>query len=127
MEEVQSANTTENRRRSLTELARIIAAGRGWGFSWDGSLVDGEGVTIAETIEDASRAMVSLGWIRATSHNFVHWKAVPHVLNPVGAADAIRAELVYKPKPERLPSGGASELIELLDLTEAELALLRQG
>lgn len=126
MEEVQSANTTANRRRSLTELARIVAAGRGWGFAWDGSLVDSEGVTIAESIEDASRAMVSLGWIRATTSNFVKWKVVPHVANSVSAADAIRAELAYNPRPDRLPSGGAGELIELLDLTEAELALLRQ-
>lgn len=55
------------------------------------------------------------------------WKAIPRVQAPNSAADVIRAELVYSPKPERLPSGGASELIELLDLTEAELALLRQG
>lgn len=29
-EGVQAANTTETRRRSVTELARIAATGRGW-------------------------------------------------------------------------------------------------
>lgn len=126
IEGVQSANTTELRRRSPTELARIVAADREWGFNWDGALVDDRKVIIAATIEDAARAMVSLGWIRASRHNFADWKAIPHVRNSVSAADAIRAELAYSQKPDRLPTGGAEELVQLLDLTEAELALLRR-
>ena len=69
--------------------------------------------------------MTSLGWLRATSSNFVHWKSVPHVANPVSTADAIRAELVCNPKPERVLEGGVQELVNLLDLTENELMLLR--
>lgn len=125
MEQVQSANTTESRRRSPTEVARIIAAGRDWGFTWDGTLVDDEGVAIAATIEDAARAMISLGWIRATVNNFADWRKIPHVQNSVSAADAIRAELAYAGKPDRIPPGGVAELIKLLDLTEVELAILR--
>jgi len=124
-EDVQSANTTERRRRAPTEVARVVAADRNWGFTWDGTLVDDGGITIAATIEDAARAMVSLGWVRATISNFADWTAIPHVQNSVSAADAIRAELAYAQKPDRIPPGGAEELIKLLDLTEVELEMLR--
>lgn len=122
-EGVQAANTTETRRRSVTELARIAATGRGWRFAWDGALLDELGDEIAASIEDAARAMVSLGWLRATSTTFVHWDAVMQATD--SAAAAIRGELARNAKPDRIPPGGGRELAALLDLTEAELAALR--
>lgn len=63
---VQSARNTEGRRRSKTELARMVAKHSDWFFDVDDRLTELPGSkVIAYTIEDAAAAMLELGWILA--------------------------------------------------------------
>lgn len=127
MEKVQKVGGTSDVRpsremlhRSPTEVARIVAAERGWRFVEGGSLIDRDGVPVAPSIEDASRAMVSLGWILAYSSVSVAWRSI----DAHKAEDDVRAVLGIGAKPDRLPEGGPGTLVNLLDLTDAELKML---
>lgn len=93
MEKVQKVGGTSDARptgemlhRSPTEVARIVAAERGWSFVEGGALIDREGVSVAPSIEDASRAMISLGWIHARSGVAVDWGIVPRDVVGIGSA-----------------------------------------
>ena len=127
MEKVQKVGGTSDARptgemlhRSPTEVARIVAAERGWSFVEGGALIDREGVSVAPSIEDASRAMISLGCIHARSGVAVDWGAI----QPNEAEGDVRAVLGIGAKPDRLPGGAPAELVGLLDLTDAELKML---
>lgn len=83
---VQAAEVTEARRKSNTELARVVAAHRGWSFDETDQLCDAGGAVIAWTLEDAAEAMVELGWIVEVQH--VVWTAIPR--DGVDAAHVLR-------------------------------------
>lgn len=87
LEPIQAPGYTADGRKSHTELARVVAAHKGWMFTRDDRVSDNSGRTIARSIEDAAEAMSHLGWIT----NHVMWNDVPD--NSRAAADALRAAL----------------------------------
>jgi len=93
---VQAPRFTEGRRRSPTELARILARDAGWGWDGDDQLVDEDGELVAYTIEDAAAAMHDLGWFAPAGAGLA-WSEIPHAY-PRGARAAAPAE--------RLVAGG---------------------
>lgn len=73
---VQAPRYTEGRRRSSTELARLIAHHSQWHWSEDDELLDETGQRVAHTIEDAAEAMQELGWF-APGGTGVIWSRLP--------------------------------------------------
>ena len=74
MELIQAANFTEARRRSDTELARLVASGQGWQFD-DDQVCDHKGQLVAFTIEDLAAYGREAGWF-APNNAGIMWGAV---------------------------------------------------
>lgn len=79
---VQSTLQTTFQGRSHTEIARAIAKDHGWMFLGD-SLVSGDGLVIADTIEKAAEVMLSLGWFDP-SGAYINW----HTFGPTKPSNA---------------------------------------
>lgn len=80
--------------KSVTELARGVAAHSGWCFDENEHLVDADGTVIADRIEDAAEAMSNTGWITADPDGVetaIYWSQLPD--SSEDRADAIRAAL----------------------------------
>ena len=92
---IQAATCTEGRRRSITELARIVAHDREWAFDGDDQILDQSGRVIAWTIEDAAAAMNDLGWF-AGNRGLV-WDRIP--ASPAAAA-SVRERLDHGKHPD---------------------------
>ena len=73
---VQAPRYTEGRRRSATELARLVARHSEWAWAEEDALVDDLGDLLAYTIEDAAEAMQDLGWL-APGGAGVIWARMP--------------------------------------------------
>jgi protein-disulfide isomerase-like protein with CxxC motif len=93
---VQAPRFTEGRRRSPTELARIVARDAGWGWDGDDQLVDEDGELVAYTIEDSAAAMHDLGWFAPAGAGLA-WSDIPHAYLRGARAAALA---------ERLDAGG---------------------
>ena len=77
MEPIQSAPETRviksDRPRSWTELARIVAAKKGWMFDGN-AVVEDDGAVVAASIEDLAAALQDLQWI---TDGHVFWNSIP--------------------------------------------------
>lgn len=89
---IQAPRYTERRRRSPTELARIVARDSGWQWGPDDTLLDDGGQLVAFTIEDAAVAMQELGWFAPEAAGLA-WGAIPHLFAGAERTDAIRQHL----------------------------------
>lgn len=90
---IQGSGETYLRRKADTELARAVAANKGWRFDGDqAAIVDTDGIRIAASIEELARAVRALGWLAATSDggSDVGWGAIPESQE---AANAVRTHV----------------------------------
>ena len=93
LQPVQGIKTTDGY-KSVTELARGVAAHSGWCFDDDDRLVEADGTAIADRLEDAAEAMSLGGWVTADPDGVetaIYWTQLPE--NSQARADAIRAAL----------------------------------
>jgi hypothetical protein len=91
-EPIQAAGFTEGRRKSATELARVVGEHHGWFLTEHAhELVDADYRLIAYTLEDAAVAMGELGWL--APEGWVSWSAIPHETSAPAAAEALRSLL----------------------------------
>ena len=89
---VQAPRYTEGRRRSATELARLVAQHSEWAWAEDDALVDDLGGLLAYTIEDAAEAMQDLGWF-APGGAGVIWARMPAAHVQGARAEELRSRL----------------------------------
>ena len=89
---VQAPRYTEGRRRSTTELARLVAQHSGWAWTEDDALVDDLVGLLAYTIEDVAEAMQDLGWF-APGGAGVIWARMPAAHVRGARAEDLRGRL----------------------------------
>ena len=89
---VQAPRYTEGRRRSATELARLVAQHSEWAWAEDDALVDDLGGLLAYTIEDVAEAMQDLGWF-APGGAGVIWARMPAAHVRGARAEDLRGRL----------------------------------
>lgn len=89
---VQAPRYTEGRRRSATELARLVAQHSEWAWAEEDALVGDLGDLLAYTIEDAAEAMQDLGWL-APGGAGVIWARMPAAHVRGARAEELRSRL----------------------------------
>lgn len=77
LREVQAPMWTEMRRKSDTESGRTLLKFVGLYFDEDDSVVEPDGSLVAYTLEDATAAMIELGWVTPANWR-TDFNPIPH-------------------------------------------------